>query len=129
MNGYYIVADNPTIKIQIEPQDMIFLSNKGIIELVLPMCKSIYCVRNFLTKLTIPKGVKLVSCSNNYLNELYIPRSCKEVYYYNNLLPQVIVDLLESEDTIKMQLANNLQLANCIQVANNLQLNTINQYE
>jgi hypothetical protein len=138
MDGYYITANNPTVKVPIEPisqNDFIDLHRMDIIELVLPLyptysifvdCslnklkelfippgyKKVWCAVNQLTKLTLPIGCKLIDCRNNYLKELYVPRSCKEVYCFGNNLHPQIEELFQSDDPVKIALANNLQIAN-----------------
>jgi hypothetical protein len=133
MNGYYghyITTDELTKSI-IRSQDSIFLRNMNIVELVLPECKNVYCWGNKLTKLIIPqscenvecwdnqlieliipKNCKIINCSYNKLTKLIVPKSCTKVRCHNNNLHPIIIDLLESNDPIKMQLANNLQLTN-----------------
>jgi hypothetical protein len=148
MNGYYITSDNPTVKVPVEPREVIDLSYKKIIELVLPKCKIVYCFRNELKELIIPMGCVEVQCQRNNLTKLILPDSCEEVWcnnnqlielnlpkncifincfenyiskliipnkckmvgcYNNNNLSSIIVNLLESGNRIKIQLANNLQ--------------------
>jgi hypothetical protein len=128
MNGYYITRDNPTVKVLLEPQDDISLQRMNLIELVLPMCKSVWCHSNYLKELIIPESVellncsnnqlinliipkscKLIDCSNNKLKKLIIPKPCKIIWCRNNKLYPIIVNLLQSEDPIKIQLANSLQ--------------------
>jgi hypothetical protein len=92
MNGYYITADNPTEKVELVSQVQIYLPHMFLIELVLPRCK-------------------FVRCQCNRLTELIIPKTCELIYCYSNFLPKVIIDLFESNDPVKIQLANNLQLA------------------
>jgi hypothetical protein len=131
---YYITRDNPTVKVLLEPQDDVSLQRMNLIKLVLPMCKNVWCDCNYLTELIVPESVELLNCNSNYLKELIIPMSCKyldcsrneltkliilgipslRIYRFNRL-PQVIIDLFESDDPIKMQLANNLQLTNNLQ--------------
>jgi hypothetical protein len=110
INGYYIVKDNPTIKIPLIPQKSLHLSGMNLIELVLPTCKEVYCWNNQLAELIIPPGCIVVDCCNNNLTKLIVPKSCKIIYCRFNKLPKIIVDLFRSQDPIKITLANNLQL-------------------
>jgi Leucine-rich repeat (LRR) protein len=131
MNGYYIQKQNPTVKIPLKPKDNLILFNLNIVELVLPKCKEVYCDNNLLKELILPDGCEYVDCSNNQLTELIVPNSVKQFYCYknkltkiiipksckfiscwNNKLHTIIVDLFESNDPIKIELANTLQLAN-----------------
>ncbi len=109
--GYYITQDNPTLKIPLHSQEKIFLPSMGIIELVLPECKYVWCSGNELTKLIIPESCESINCQYNNLTELIIPRGCTYVSCGFNNLPKVIENLFNSDDPIKIQLANNLQLA------------------
>jgi hypothetical protein len=146
MNGYYITANNPTEKVPLVPNDRIYLSFRGIIELVLPQCRCVYCYNNSLKELIIPVGCTYVDCRHNYLNKLILSTSCKRVYCVDNKLTQLdipndckeilcgdnlltkliipqdckvnltgnnlhpqIKNLLESNNPVKIQLANNLQ--------------------
>jgi hypothetical protein len=149
INGYYIIKNNPTVKVSLKPQKTISLVWRDIIELVLPECNEVNCYNNKLTELIIPHGCKRVDCSNNNLKELFIPHSCKDIICYSNdlvnltisngcefvncdhnnltklILPESCTDvycgfnmlhpqiknLLESKNSIKIQLANNLQLS------------------
>jgi hypothetical protein len=81
----------------------------NLIELVLPMCKEVYCSNNYLTELIVPEGCEEVYCYTNHLTKLIIPKTCKWICCYNNNLPKLIENLLQSGDLIKIQLANNLQ--------------------
>jgi hypothetical protein len=72
-------------------------------------CKRIYCWNNQLTELIIPEGCEWVHCHHNKLNKLIVPKSCTTISCHDNNLPQIIVDLFQSNDPIKIQLANNLQ--------------------
>jgi hypothetical protein len=108
-SGYYITKNNPTVKFPLEPQEKICLDNMDLIELVLPKCREVYCYYNELTELIIPTGCDYVDCSYNKLTKLIVSKTCKTIWCYNNNLPQIIIDLFESDDPIKMQLANNLQ--------------------
>jgi hypothetical protein len=138
MNGYYITENNPTVKVPLEPQEETILFSKEIIELILPKCERVYCWNNYLTELTIPEGVKLISCEYNKLEELILPKSikyincrfntlskliisknCDYIECYSNNLPLIIIDLLQSKDPIKIELANSLQLANNLPLTNN----------
>jgi hypothetical protein len=129
MNGYYITQDYPTVKVPLEPKEIIDLSYMGLIELVLPKCKKVWCHRNYLTELIIPIGCEHISCYYNYLTELIIPQSCEHVYCWNNSLTKLIThrgckyvecsnnnlhpiigNLLQSNDPIKIELASNLQI-------------------
>jgi len=127
MNGYYIQKNQPTVKIPLDPQESIYLESMNIIELVLPECEYVYCWNNNLTKLIIPEGCEYVDCSYNQISKLIIPMGCEEVYCqnnnltkliipescrvvcYSNKLPQIIENLFQSGDSIKIELANNLQ--------------------
>jgi hypothetical protein len=109
INGYYITHYNPSVKVPLEPQDEIFLPCMDIIELVLPKCRHVMCSSNQLTELIIPMGCETVSCSNNNLTKLIVPKTCKYVNCTDNNLPKVIIDLFNSDNPIKIQLANNLQ--------------------
>jgi hypothetical protein len=125
---YYIQKDNQTEKIPLESQDKINLCGMNLIELILPPCKKVYCSCNNLTKLIIPEGCEVVGCSNNKLTELILPKSCvvldcannkliklitskncKIVFCENNKLRQTIINLFDSQDPVKIQLASNLQ--------------------
>jgi hypothetical protein len=122
INGYYITADEPNIKIPLESQDKIYLFNMSLIELVLPECKQVWCNSNKLTELIIPQSCEYINCTNNKLSKLTIPKSCQTFYFYGNKLPLVIENLFNSMDPIKIALANSLQQANSSQLANNIQL-------
>jgi hypothetical protein len=127
MNGYYITSHNPTVKVKLQSQDEIVLSNMGLRELVLPKCKKVWCHYNQLTELIIPDGCVHVNCANNSITKLILPESCVRLDCSNNLLiklhisintkyincnmnyfPKIIKNLFRSEDPIKIQLANNL---------------------
>jgi hypothetical protein len=127
-NGYYITRDNPSEKVLLEPQEKINLSFIDLIELVLPMCKSVWCNSNYLKELIVPESVELLNCSNNQLTELIISKSCKLIECSNNKLNKliiygspsllwctkndlhpIIIDLFQSNDPVKIQLANSLQ--------------------
>jgi hypothetical protein len=128
INGYYRTRDNPSVRWPLAPQDGIYLYGMDIIELVLPKCKYVNCANNYLTKLIIQEGCISIDCGSNFLAELIVPKSCTIVYcYYNklkylyvpktcgyvrcsdNLLPSLIMELFESDDPVKIELANNLQ--------------------
>jgi hypothetical protein len=88
----------------------------NLTKLVLPnSVKQVHCAVNLLTELIIPWGCDYVSCSHNNLIKLIIPNSCKTVLCNFNKLHPIIIDLFQSEDPIKIQLANNLQLVNKLQ--------------
>ena len=112
MNGYYIQKYNPTVKVSLESQDKIELYFMYLIELVLPKCKEVDCSYNLLTELIIPEGVEFVNCSYNHLTKLIFPKTCKWIFCHNNRLHPMIIELFQTDDPIKIQLANNLQLAN-----------------
>ncbi len=63
--GYYITKDKPDVKILLEPQEIIYLDNMNLIELVLPKCRVIWCDRNHLTELILHKSCQIVRYSNN----------------------------------------------------------------
>ena len=126
--GYYIQRNNPKEKILITYKDKIVLTDMDIIELVLTKCNAIWCDNNRLTKLILPQSCKYIYCSSNKLTqliippncnelncryneltELILPKTCEKVLCYNNNLPPIIENLIESQDPIKIQLANNLQ--------------------
>jgi hypothetical protein len=147
IHGYYITADEPNIKVPLEPQERIELHHMNLIELVLPKCVEAYCNNNLLTELIIPEGLKKIWCSHNQLTKLtftkdcqyiscqvnnlseliisntcevilcfynnltklIIPKSCKRVHCNYNKLHPIVENLLQSGDSIKIQLANNLQ--------------------
>jgi hypothetical protein len=109
MKYYYITDYNPTVKVTLEPCEIIDLTDMSLIELVLPPCKRIYCWGNYLKELILPEGCVYASCMNNNLTKLIVPKNCIELYCWSNKLPKVIKNLLESHDYIKMQLANSLQ--------------------
>jgi hypothetical protein len=91
MLGYYITKFDPTIKVEIFPQETIALNYKNIIELVLPECKVVRCYNNQLTKLVVPDGCKKVNCDDNQLTELILPNSCEFVSCENNKLTELIL--------------------------------------
>jgi hypothetical protein len=128
-NGYYITYFNQTEKVEIEPQEEIRLFYTHLIKLVLPECKTVLCFNNYLTELIIPHGCEYVSCSSNNLTKLILPKTCKvvscydnqltklivpkictDVHCHSNNLPQLIINLLQSKEPVKIQLANNLQI-------------------
>jgi hypothetical protein len=128
MNGYYISRLNPSEKIPVEPRDEINLSNMYLIELVLPKCKKVHCYRNDLTSLIVPEGCEYIGCwsnnltsltipmtckgivcSDNYLTKLILPKEAEYILCNSNLLPKIIIDLFESGNSLKIELANNLQ--------------------
>ncbi len=76
MNGFYITSTGD--KVILEQSEIIELSGRDIIELVLPDGVGvIWCWNNKLTELVIPNGVKQINCSGNQLTELIIPDNCR----------------------------------------------------
>ena len=81
--GYYITKAGE--KVTLEAADIINVSYKSIVELVLPEgVKKVYCHHNQLTTLTLPEGVKEVYCDdlildvNKYLGkEINININCR----------------------------------------------------
>lgn len=51
----------------------------------------LFCPRNDLVSLDIPKGVKKVYCYDNNLTELIIPEGVIELYCSNNQLTELII--------------------------------------
>ena len=85
MVGYYKTSNGEIFPL--EKEDVISLSYKDIIELVLPEgCKKVYCYDNQLTELIIPEGCTEVDCSNNKLTELILPEGCEWIYCHHNNL-------------------------------------------
>jgi hypothetical protein len=127
--GYYIQKHNPAKKVILKTNDDIDICDMGIIELALPKCRRVWCWNNELSSLIVPEGCELINCSHNNLKELIIPKSCKYIYCFNNelsslIVPEgeyisccdnklhpIIIELFNSDDPIKIQLANNMQLA------------------
>jgi hypothetical protein len=123
------------IELVIPPCKYINCNNNKLTKLIIPIgCRSVCCYSNQLTELIIPKDCKFVSCWNNKLIKLIIHEGCKEVWCYDNnltelILPKscefiscsgnklhlVIEKLFDSDNPIKIELANNLQIANNIQ--------------
>jgi hypothetical protein len=89
--GYFIRADNPTVKVRLAPAKYIDLSFKNLIELVLPECKEVRCYNNKLTNLIVPNGCKFIMCCKNNLNKLVLPIGCETVYCSNNNLTELII--------------------------------------
>jgi hypothetical protein len=87
MNGYYKTLSGKIFPL--EKQDAIDVSNKDIIELVLPEgCKKVFCYVNKLIELVIPEGCKRVHCSNNQLTNLVVAEGCVEIYCHHNQLTE-----------------------------------------
>ena len=77
-NGYYITKSGE--KVTLEATDTIDVSNKNIIELVLPEgIQYVSCENNQLKELVLPEGVKTVFCENNQLKELVLPEGIQYV--------------------------------------------------
>ena len=90
--GYYITADGE--KVILESQKRVDVSNKNIVELVLPDGVRLdHCYNNQLTELNLPESVEWVSCENNQLKELNLPEGIEEVSCENNQLTEL--NLLE----------------------------------
>jgi hypothetical protein len=107
------------------PRDCEFVEcqENYLIKLTIPIgCKTIYCYDNDLTELIIPHGCTYVNCFNNKLSKLIVPKTCKEVYCFGNNLHPQIEELFQSENLVKIQLANSLLLANNKQVVNNIKI-------
>jgi Leucine-rich repeat (LRR) protein len=100
------------LKKLILPEDceLISCSVNELTELIIPKtCKDLDCSDNQLTQLTVPIGCELIDCSNNKLTQLIVPKTCEWICCYANKLHPIIINLLESEDPIKIQLACSLQ--------------------
>ena len=76
--GYYITAD--VKKVNLSPQLAIDVSNRNIVELVVPEgTKYVWGYNNNLTKLNLPEGIEDVYCYNNKLTELILPNRVEKV--------------------------------------------------
>ncbi len=76
MNGWYKTSDGT--KHIIESRKIINLSQKDIVELVIPNnTEWISCRLNNLTELIIPDSVEWIDCENNKLTELGVPNECQ----------------------------------------------------
>jgi hypothetical protein len=117
INGYYIIEDNPTVKIQIELKEEIYLYGMNLIELVLPQCKIINCGINKLNSLIIPDGCEQIYCHYNNLIELILPQSCKKIVcHYNNLTELIIPKSCEIIDCCDNNLKKLILPKNCLYV-------------
>ena len=75
--GYYITKSGE--RVTLKSAKTINVSNKDIIELVLPEgVHTVWCDNNQLTTLTLPEGVQTVSCHHNQLTTLTLPEGVKE---------------------------------------------------
>jgi hypothetical protein len=91
-------------------------TNNNLNKLILSdTCTTVFCPFNKLTELIITKNCKEIVCSYNCLTKIKIPITIDSVVCDNNPLPQVIIDLFESKDPVKITLANNMQIANNLQ--------------
>jgi hypothetical protein len=117
MNGYYITQYNPNEIILLE--DVTELFHISLMELVLTKYKFIYLFGKYVPE---PKIESLwinlqYSCKAYWINDtkcvsihsynFTIPKYIKEIWYFNDL-PQIIKELLQSKDTVKIQLAKNM---------------------
>ena len=89
--GYYITDKGE--KVIIDSQEIIYLSNKNIVELILPShgVEYVHCHDNQLKELILPSGVKTVYCSNNQLKELILPSGIEYVWCQNNNITGLIL--------------------------------------
>ena len=72
--GYYITEAGE--KVILKSQEIIDVSYKKIVELVIPEgVKWVSCYNNQLTELNLPEGIKFVHC--NYIPNLKTPNGCK----------------------------------------------------
>ena len=51
-------------------------------------------------------GCEFVNCANNNLTKLIIPKTINKIWCYGNNLHPIIINLFESDNSIKIQLAN-----------------------
>ena len=77
--GYYITSNGE--RVIIDSQESIDLSDKNIVELILPSgIKRVYCNNNQIKELILPSGIEYISCENNNITGLILPSGVKTVY-------------------------------------------------
>ena len=76
--GYYITSKGE--KVIIDYQEYIRLSNKNIVELILPSgVKNVWCHNNQIKELLLPSGIQNVYCENNNITGLILPAGIRNV--------------------------------------------------
>ena len=82
--GYYITSNGE--KVIIDSQEFISLSNKNIVELILPSgIEYVSCENNQLRELILPSGVKTVYCDDGAIKDPMIYKDWDtyiEIYFY-----------------------------------------------